>query len=290
MDGIKRILKSVDVFFISAAVFTYLLGAVLGRRAGGIFNAVLLFLGLAFFLLVYLLERTFNYLTSSRISIFSRALRTNKLRSPDLSFFLLFIFSSLIICLFFLIQEGGLSGNSWLWLALLVVGLLMHITSIRLWALPYRWLTDALVVTPLTLFLGAVLQKIPTERMLFFLSLPLFFLFLASSSALLFEKYEGDAANGRPSLLTVVGLEKAMNLHHVLLIFAYFSLGVYFFVSGSWSIAWPVMLVVTISLLEVFQLERIARGLKPFWGLLRATAYFQYLGALYILLFAFLTR
>jgi hypothetical protein len=31
-------------------------------------------------------------------------------------------------------------------------------------------------------------------------------------------------------------------------------------------------------LLEVFQLERIARGLKPLWGVLRVTAVFQYLG------------
>jgi hypothetical protein len=61
-------------------------------------------------------------------------------------------------------------------------------------------------------------------------------------------------------------------------------------VSGSWSIAWPAALVALISLFQVLQLERIARGMKPLWGLLRATSVLQYLSLVYILLFAFLTH
>ncbi|NLI44197.1 MAG: hypothetical protein GX415_02110 [Chloroflexi bacterium] len=290
MNGVKKILRTVDLFFVFSGVFTYLLGAVLARRSGGALNAAVLVLGLIFFLLLYLLERSFNYLTSSRISLFSKYIRNNKLSSADVVAFLLFLSFSLVFCLYYLLREGGLSPKSWLWLALLAFGLLINITAIRLWGLPYRWLTDALVAAPLALFSGAVLQKIASERMLFFLSLPLFFLFLASSSALLYEKYEADSANSRPSLLTVIGWERAMTLHHVLLLCAYLCFGIYFYISGSWSIAWPVVFMASISLLEVFQLERIARGLKPLWGVLRVTAVFQYLGALYILLFAFLTR
>ncbi|MEL7646203.1 MAG: hypothetical protein AAGU04_08070 [Anaerolineaceae bacterium] len=288
MEKISKILKSADLFFIGASTFTYLLGAVLAQRAGSILDLNILLLGLLFFLSLYLLERNLNYLTSSRINVFSTASRSNRLQSPEMAAFLLFLSFLLLFCLYGLIRAGGLSGNRWIWLAFLSVGILINASSIRLWTVPYRWLTDALVVAPVMLFSGAILQRIPSERMLFFLSLPLFFLYLASTAALMFEKFDSDAEKGRYSLLTAIGWEKTMNLHHGLIIAAYIALGVYFFVSGSWPIAWPAALLAILSLFEVFQLERIARGLKPLWGVLRATAVLQYLGLLYMLLFAFL--
>ncbi len=290
MEKISKIFKSADSFFISSAAFTYLLGALLAQRAGRVLDIHMLLLGLVFFVSLYLLERSLNYLTSSRINVFSRAARSNRLQSPELAAFLLFLSFVLLFCLYGLISIGGISGKLWIWLALLSFGILINISSIRLWAVPYRWLTDALVAAPLMLFNGAVLQGISSERMLFFLSLPLFFLYLASTTAGMFEKFGTDAEKGRPSLLTEIGWEKGITLHHVLLIAAYAALGVYFLVSGAWSIAWPAALVALISLFEVFQLERIARGLKPLWELLRATAVLQYLGFLYMLLFAFLTH
>lgn len=290
MDNIRKIIRSANIFFVSAGVFTYVLGAVLARRSGREVDFGVLILGLALFLALYLLERSLNYLTSSQVNIFSTAIRSNKLKSPELTGFLLFLAFILVFCLYGLVRIGAPAVSSWMWLLLLTLGILINMTSIRLWRLPYRWLTDGLVISPIMLFTGAVLQRIPSERMLFFLSFPLFFLYLASYSATLFEKSGTDAEKSRPSLVTFIGWEKAMNLHHVLLIGAYVTLGVYFQVSGSWSIAWPAALVAMISLFEVFQLERIARGLKPLWGLLRATSVLQYLSILYILLFAFLTN
>lgn len=290
MDGIRKIIKSVDMFFVTAGAFTYFLGAVLARRSGRALDIGVLVLGLVFFLALYLLERSLNYLTSSRINVFSTALRSNKLQSPALTGFLLFLSFILLFCVYGLIRIGTLAASSWMWLLMLSVGILIHISSIRLWRLPYRWLTDGLVITPIMMFTGAELQQIPSERMLFFLSLPLFLLYLASTSAMMFEKFGTDAEKARPSLLTVIDWEKVINLHHILLIATYFALGVYFMVSGSWSIAWPAALVALISLFQVLQLERIARGMKPLWGLLRATSVLQYLSLVYILLFAFLTH
>ena len=290
MASIKKIFKTIDLFFVSGGMFSYLLGAVLAQRAGKPINISVLFLGLSLFLLLYLLERCLTHLTSSRINVFSTAQSSSRLQSPELMGALLFIAFALMFCVFGLVRTGALNAKSWIWLLLLTLGILIPSTSIRLWVVPYRWLTDAFVAAPVMLFSGAVLQRIPSERMLFFLSLPLFFLFLASSSALMFESFGAESDKVRPTLLTVIGWEKAMNLHHVLLIATYAALGVYFFASGAWPIAWPAAFIAIISLFEVFQLERIARGMKPLWGLLRATAVLQYLGILYILLFAFLAR
>jgi hypothetical protein len=288
MDQIRKIFKSVDLFFSSSGVFTYLLGAVLAQRSGRTLNAAVFSFGLLFFVCLYLLERTAHYLTSSRINIFSTVHRSKKLQTPELVWFLFFLFLGTLFCLFGLVREGGVSGDNWIWLILLSLAILIHTTSVRLWALPFRWLTDGLVISPLLLFFGAALQKISSDRVLFFLSLPLFFLYLASSTALLFENYAADLEKKWHSLLTVIGWERGISLHHILLVLSYISLGIYFYVSGAWSITWPAALAAVISLLEVYQLERIARGMKPLWGLLRASAALQYLTVLYILLFAFL--
>ena len=81
-----------------------------------------------------------------------------------------------------------------------------------------------------------------------------------------------------------------MTLHHILVALGYLGLGFYLYMSGAWAIAWPVLLMMSVSLLEVWQLQRIAEGMRPNWGLLKATAITQYLGIVYILLFAFLTH
>jgi len=81
-----------------------------------------------------------------------------------------------------------------------------------------------------------------------------------------------------------------MTLHHILVSLGYLGLGFYLYISGAWVIAWPVLLMMSVSLFEIWQLQRIAGGMRPNWGLLKATAITQYLGILYILLFAFLAH
>jgi len=291
MKEIRAIFKEINGFFLASGVFTYTLGTVLAVQAGQAWNTTTYFLGLLIFFGFYLLERTYAYLSRSKINVFSTLQRSRRLRSPELVFFLFFLFAALLLCVYFISLSGGLRSPNWVWFLLLAVGILMNVSkNLNQWNMPYRWMTDGIIISPVLLFWGASLAKLDSTPVLFFLSLPLLFFYLASQTSLQFETYGEDLKKGQQALLVSIGWERGMTLHHILVALGYLGLGFYLYMSGAWAIAWPVLLMMSVSLLEVWQLQRIAGGMRPNWGLLKATAITQYLGIVYILLFAFLTH
>jgi hypothetical protein len=291
MKDIRAIFKEINGFFLTSGVFTYTLGTVLALQAGQAWNATSFFLGMLVFFGFYLLERTYAYLSRSKINVFSTLQRSRRLRSPELVFFLFFLFAGLLLCVYFISISGGLRSPNWVWFLLLAVGILMNVSkNLNQWNMPYRWMTDGIIISPVLLFWGASLAKLDSTPVLFFLSLPLLFFYLASQTSLQFETYGEDLKKGHQALLVSIGWERGMTLHHILVALGYLGLGFYLYMSGAWAIAWPVLLMMSVSLLEVWQLQRIAGGMRPNWGLLKATAITQYLGIVYILLFAFLTH
>jgi len=291
MKDIRAIFKEINGFFLASGVFTYTLGTVLAVQAGQAWNSTTYFLGLLIFFGFYLLERTYAYLSRSKINVFSTLQRSRRLRSPELVIFLFFLFAALLLCVYFISLTGGLRSPNWVWFLLLAVGILMNVSkNLNQWNMPYRWMTDGIIISPVLLFWGASLAKLDSTPILFFLSLPLLFFYLASQTCLQFETYGEDLKKGQQALLVSIGWERGMTLHHILVALGYLGLGFYLYMSGAWAIAWPVLLMMSVSLLEVWQLQRIAGGMRPNWGLLKATAITQYLGIVYILLFAFLTH
>jgi hypothetical protein len=291
MKDIRAIFKEINGFFLTSGVFTYTLGTVLALQAGQAWNATSFFLGMLVFFGFYLLERTYAYLSRSKINVFSTLQRSRRLRSPELVFFLFFLFAALLLCVYFISLSGGLRSPNWVWFLLLAVGILMNVSkNLNQWNMPYRWMTDGIIISPVLLFWGASLAKLDSTPVLFFLSLPLLFFYLASQTSLQFETYGEDLKKGHQALLVSIGWERGMTLHHILVALGYLGLGFYLYMSGAWAIAWPVLMMMSVSLLEVWQLQRIAGGMRPNWGLLKATAITQYLGIVYILLFAFLTH
>jgi len=291
MKEIRAIFKEINGFFLASGVFTYTLGTVLAVQAGQAWNTTTYFLGLLIFFGFYLLERTYAYLSRSKINVFSTLQRSRRLRSPELVFFLFFLFAALLLCVYFTSLSGGLRSPNWVWFLLLAVGILMNVSkNLNQWCMPYRWMTDGIIISPVLLFWGASLAKLDSTPILFFLSLPLLFFYLASQTSLQFETYAEDLKKGQQALLVSIGWEHGMTLHHILVALGYLGLGFYLYISGAWVIAWPVLLMMSVSLFEIWQLQRIASGMRPNWGLLKATAITQYLGILYILLFAFLAH
>ena len=291
MKEIRAIFKEINGFFLASGVFTYTLGTVLAVQAGQAWNTTTYFLGLLIFFGFYLLERTYAYLSRSKINVFSTLQRSRRLRSPELVFFLFFLFAALLLCVYFISLSGGLRSPNWVWFLLLAVGIIMNVSkNLNQWSIPYRWMTDGIIISPVLLFWGASLAKLDSTPILFFLSLPLLFFYLASQTSLQFETYGEDLKKGQQALLVSIGWEHGMTLHHILVALGYLGVGFYLNISGAWVIAWPVLLMMSVSLFEIWQLQRIAGGMRPNWGLLKATAITQYLGILYIRLFAFLAH
>lgn len=116
-----------------------------------------------------------------------------------------------------------------------------------------------------------ILQADETHRFLL-LSIPLTFLAFAYFIIMDFPSFASDSKYGRSTLLTRLGWERAVPLHHLFVLLAYL-----FFLAApvfglSLSLLWPAFLTLPFALFQIFQLRSISLGAPTNWTLLTVTA------------------
>lgn len=105
-----------------------------------------------------------------------------------------------------------------------------------------------------------------------------------------FQTFPQDQKYGRITLLTRLGWERVMPLHHIFVLFAYIFLLTLPAVSLPLTILAPGFLTLPFALFQILQLRNIANGAKPNWPLLQATALSVFGLTTYFLAFTFWTR
>lgn len=116
-----------------------------------------------------------------------------------------------------------------------------------------------------------ILQAGETHRFLF-IGIPLTFLAFAYFIVMNFPAFAADSKYNRSTLLTRLGWERAVPLHHLFVLLAYL-----FFLAGpafglSLSLLWPAFLTLPFALFQIFQLRNLALGAPTNWTLLTVTA------------------
>lgn len=119
--------------------------------------------------------------------------------------------------------------------------------------------------------IGYILQSGDTHRFLL-ITLPLTFLAFAYFIVLSFPAFAADSKYNRSTILTRLGWERVVPLHHLFVLLAYF-----FFLSSpvfglSLSLLWPAFLTLPFALFQIFQLRNISLGAPANWTLLTVTA------------------
>jgi 1,4-dihydroxy-2-naphthoate octaprenyltransferase len=116
-----------------------------------------------------------------------------------------------------------------------------------------------------------ILQADETHRFLL-ITFPLALLAFAYFIVMDFPSFASDTKYNRSTLLTRLGWERAIPLHHFFILFAYlFFLAVPAF-GLSLSLFWPAFLTLPFALFQIFQLRNISLGAPVNWILLTATA------------------
>ena len=118
--------------------------------------------------------------------------------------------------------------------------------------------------------IGFLLQAEETHRLLAMIIIPLTALALAYFLILNFVSFPFDEKYQRATLLRRLTWERAVPLHHSLLVFAYV-IFVIALILG-FSILWPAFLTLPFAVLQILLLRSISIGGKPNWPLLTATA------------------
>ena len=108
--------------------------------------------------------------------------------------------------------------------------------------------------------------------------------------ALDFPSYADDLRYGRRTLLVHVGWERAVPLHHGLIIAGYGLFAVAPLLGFALGLLWPVFLTLPFAILQIFWLRNVAMGARPIWSMLSANAVSIFGLTAYFLMIAFWLR
>ena len=272
---------------------TYTLGASIARYLGeaetltvywlGLFGVVLGQLGMN------LLGESFRPFSEPLPTELTRAERETLRNILTLSSIAALAGAALIAYL--LQQEGAVSSTVMAFMGLsLVIVVGYAVPPLRLIDKGYGEFAIAVNLAFISSALGFILQAGVYHRLVSIVSFPLTFLALAYFLVLDFPSYAMDQKYDRRTLLRVMGWERAVILHHFLLLAAYFLLALAYFFGIAWGLLWQAFLTFPFALFQIWQLRNISLGGRPVWRLLVVNALAVFGLTAYLLTFAFWLR
>ena len=285
-----RLSRPLNVIF---SILTYVLGAGIARYLGIFQSGVVFWLGLGGVTLVQfsmgLLAEAHRPVQQPSENNEHRAERVN-LRNAALIVSLGALAAVAIIAIL-LGQEGVLSLVVLLFMGLSLVAVLAYaVPPLRLVDVGLGEFTLAVHIAMIAPALGFVLQQGEYHRLVAIISFPLTLLSLAYFLILDFPTFAADEKYDRHTLLRSMGWQRAVPLHHSLIIGAYILLASALLFGLAWGLIWPAFLTLPFALLQIYWLRNISQGARPIWSLLTVNALAVFGLTAYLLTFAFWLR
>lgn len=284
-----RLSRPINILF---AALTYVLGAGIARYLGVLQNIVVFWLGLGGIVLAQfsmdLLAEALRPVEQPSDDNENRAERVN-LRKAALMVSIGALAAAAIIAIL-LVQEG-ITMVVMLFLGLSLLAVLAYaVPPLRLVDAGFGEFTLAVHIAVIATALGFVLQQGEYHRVVAIVSFPLTLLALAYFLILAFPTFLNDEKYDRRTLLRSMGWERAVPLHHGLVLGAYVLLGSATFFGLAWGLIWPSLLTLPFAIFQIIQLRNISLGVKPVWNLLTVNALAVFGLTAYLLTFAFWLR
>lgn len=270
----RNLLRLTRPLHLLLAALTFFLGASIANYLGQPFRADSFWLGLIAVLLAQagmnLLAEVFRPENEAIVEGQSRKdrllLRNNAL------FVSIAALTANVLITFILYNNNHLSTSAFFFLLLALILILVYAIP------PFRFVNrgfgEFVLAAHLSYVipsLGYILQSDETHRFLL-ISIPLTFLAFAYFIVMDFPSFAADRKYERGTLLTRLGWERAVPLHHLFVLLAYL-----FFLAApifglSLSLIWPAFLTLPFALFQIFQLHNLSLGAPTNWTLLTATA------------------
>lgn len=181
--------------------------------------------------------------------------------------------TSLAVIAFLLFKGGRVTPHLLAFLILSLISIIVYsVPPLRLIDKGFGEILLAIYLAYVVPSIAFLLQVGELHRLLSSVAVPLVFLALASLLALDFPAYAGDLKYERRTLLTRLGWERAVPLHHGLVLAAYVLFAVATLLGFSLALLWPAFLSLPFGLIQIYWLRNISLGAKPIWTLLTANA------------------
>jgi 1,4-dihydroxy-2-naphthoate octaprenyltransferase len=279
--------------YVVFAVLTYILGAGIARYLGVLQDVAIFWLGLSGI-----------SLAQFSMSLLAEALRPVEqpsedgehrpervvLRNAALVVSVAALGATAVIAIM-LGQVAALSPITMIFLALsLLVVLAYAVPPLRLVDAGFGEFALAVHVAMIAPALGFAVQAGAYHRLVGIISFPLTLLALAYFLILDFPTFAVDEKYDRSTLLRSIGWQRAIPLHHGLVLGAYVLLASSLLFGMAWGLIWPALLTLPFALLQIYWLRNISLGARPVWNLLTVNALAVFGLTAYLLTFAFWLR
>lgn len=285
MQKISTMLSK-NVFFIFASLLTYLVGAILAGFEKNSLDFFSLIVGILVFISILSLQLLFNYLSSSKINPYRRVNFERGNKKATLFIVTFILFSFLLFLIYITLRMNKLIGVNLFYISLLTM--LMLLPIFRLGKMLYQMydvIVEGIIVSPLMLLFGAGMQGMNPTNGHILLTMAFFFLYIANRTSLLFEQYDRENKIGERSLLNLIGWDNGIKIQNISLFLAYLVFILYFYRNGSLGLNLPVLISAIFGVFSMFLLDRMARGLKPLWQIIKITAFLHFFAVYYLLVY-----
>lgn len=275
--------------FIFASFLTYLVGAIFAGFEKSKIDFFSLILGILVFVTVLALQILFNYLSTSKINPYSRVSfeRGNKKGQLFILTFILFLIYFFLV--YSILRMNKLIGVNVVYISLITFLMLLPIFRLgKLLFQTYDVIIEGMIVSPLMLLFGAGMQGLNPNNGYILLTIALFFLYVATRTSLLFEQYDRDLKLNERSLLSIIGWDNGIKIQNISLLLTYVVFTLYFYRNGSLGSNLLVLITAFMGVFSMYLLNRMARGMKPHWQIIKATAFLHFFAVCYLLVFPLL--
>jgi 1,4-dihydroxy-2-naphthoate octaprenyltransferase len=164
------------------------------------------------------------------------------------------------------------------------------IPPMRLSKAGYGELVLAVTLGTIIPALAFLFQYGQLHRLLSFTTFPLTLLALAYLLICNFPAFATDQKLGRHTLLTRLTWQRAVPVHHFLILGAFLLFAAEPFLEYPWGLVWPVFLATPLAAAQIIWLQRIANGERTLWTFLITLASATYIMTAYLLTLTFWIR
>jgi 1,4-dihydroxy-2-naphthoate octaprenyltransferase len=288
--NIRRLIRVSRPINLILAALTYSLGTGISHYLGHAVNPIIFGLGLLAILSVqststWLVE--YFHLPSIPLSPGEtpRDRENYRVTLLQASYAALTLFGAIAISL---LVTGHLNVPSGFIICIILIFLISYsLPPMHLADLGFGELILAVYISTLMPVLAFLLQSDSFHRLLTFATFPLTLLTLAYFLINDFPTYASDLRIGRHSLLTRLTWQRAIPIHHVLILaaFLFFAAAPYFGIP--WRLVWPVFAVLPFAAVQIIWLQRISLGGRTLWNFLINLALVTFGLTAYLLAFTF---
>jgi 1,4-dihydroxy-2-naphthoate octaprenyltransferase len=287
---VQRLFRSSRPLYLILVALTYSLGAGIAHYLGGTVDVVSFLLGLVS---IIALQAAIAWLVDYFHFLSVPLEKEEKLQQREgfrvillqASYAALTLTGAILISLAITSRLNLLSAFFFAVIALVMVA--YALPPIHLAELGFGELVLAVFMGTLVPTWAFLLQYGGVHRLLALATFPLSLLALAYFLVTDFPMYAIDLKQEHHSLLTRISWQRAIPVHHFLVLAAFLIFASAPLVGFPWSIIWPVFVALPFAAVQIFWLQRISVGGPTFWNFLIPLSLATFAFTAYLLAFTF---